>query len=47
MNNDKLINDCEHCYHFNPLVHWNEGVFYQCMMSNKMWEKCNDYDKII
>lgn len=44
MNGDEIINDCENCLHFNELIHWEEGLFQQCMMGNKMWEKCNDYE---
>lgn len=40
------INKCEHCYHFNQLIHWEEGMFYQCMMKNKLWEKCNDFEEM-
>ena len=40
------INNCENCHHYNSLIHWEEGLFYQCMMGNKLWEKCNDYDAI-
>lgn len=40
------INKCENCYHFNPLVHWGEGYFYQCMLGNKLWEKCNDFESV-
>ena len=42
----QLINDCEHCYHFNPLIHWGEGEFYQCMLHNKLWVKCDDFEAI-
>ena len=40
------INNCENCHHYNSLIHWEEGLFHQCMMGNKLWEKCNDYDAI-
>ena len=38
--------NCENCHHYNSLVHWEEGLFHQCMRGNKLWEKCNDYDAI-
>lgn len=41
-----IINNCENCHHFNELIHWDEGLFYQCMHGNKLWEKCSDYDAI-
>ena len=40
------INNCENCHHYNSLIHWEEGLFHQCMRKNKLWEKCNDYDPI-
>ena len=40
------INNCENCHHYNSLIHWEEGLFHQCMRGNKLWEKCNDYDAI-
>ena len=43
---NKQVNNCEQCYHFNPLIDWAEGNFYQCMRGNKMWEKCKDYEEI-
>lgn len=42
----QLINNCEKCFHFNQLIHWDEGTFYQCMRKNKLWEKCKDYEAI-
>ena len=48
--NEKLsegcVNDCENCYHFNSLINWSEGTFYQCLYRNKLWEKCNDFEAI-
>lgn len=44
MSGDEIINDCENCLHFNELIHWDEGLFQQCMMGNKMWEKCTDFE---
>ena len=38
------INDCDFCIHHNPLMHFGEGLFYQCMMGNKMWKKCTDFE---
>ena len=40
------INKCQNCHHYNSLIHWEEGLFHQCMMGNVLWEKCNDYDPI-
>ena len=40
------INDCENCHHFNTVINWSEGICYQCMIGNKLWEHCNDYDAI-
>ena len=41
-----MINNCENCHHYNSLIHWEEGVFHQCLARNNLWEKCNDYDAI-
>ena len=38
-----IINRCETCYHFNSLIRWGEGLFHQCILGNKLREKCNDY----
>lgn len=46
MSNKKLCNDCENCHHFNTLIDWNEGLFYQCMRNNKLWEKCDDFEEV-
>lgn len=40
------INNCENCHYYNSMIDWNEGVFHQCLMGNKLWLKCNDYDPI-
>ena len=40
------INNCENCHHYNSLIDWNDGVFHQCLLGNKLWKKCNDYDAI-
>ena len=45
LNEKQVINDCEHCYHFNPLI-WDEGEFYQCMLHNKLWVKCDDFEVV-
>lgn len=41
-----LINNCEKCIHFNELIHWDEGLFYQCMRRNKLWSKCDDFEEV-
>lgn len=41
-----MINNCENCHHFNFLIDFQEGMFYQCLKGNNLWEKCNDYDPI-
>ena len=40
------INNCENCHHYNSLINWNEGIFHQCLLGNKLWVKCKDYDAI-
>lgn len=40
------INNCENCHHHNSLIHWEEGIFYQCIYNKKMWEECDAYDPI-
>lgn len=45
-NKDVETNNCENCHHYNSLIDWNDGVFHQCLLGNKMWEKCDDYDAI-
>ena len=40
------INNCENCHHYNSLIDWNEGIFHQCLLGNKLWVKCKDYDVI-
>lgn len=40
------MNNCENCHHFNELIHWDEGIFYQCMNGCKLWERCNKCDPI-
>ena len=40
------FNKCEKCYHFNELIHWDEGLFYQCKQGHKLWKKCDDYEVI-
>ena len=40
------INQCESCIHLNELIHWDEGLFYKCMRSNKLWIECDEYEAI-
>ena len=40
------LHDCENCHHYNSLITPTEGVFEQCMVNNRLWCPCNDYDPI-
>ena len=45
-NENDETNNCENCHHYDSLLDFYEGAFHRCLLRNKMWEKCNDYDAI-
>ncbi len=38
--------NCKNCHHFDVIIDWYNGIYYKCLLNNKLGDECNDYDPI-